>query len=157
VVQAKSGERLEDATLLLAAGYTFLEHIVTERRRLLVGMARYSKMVGAIAPIPALRPGDFHLRQLITLAGLGAVAHHFLVTVPERLRLRLYILRRGLGVVLRALSRARHKSDGVDKELVESARADWNTLSAETLASFRALVSGVALPAPAAARVVTGR
>lgn len=150
--------RAEEAAQLLAAGYSFLEHVVVERRRLLEGMARYSRMVGAIAPVPALRPGDFHLRQLVSLVGIGAVGHHFLITVPERVRLRLLILRGGLGVVLRAFGRAARPAQPTDWHSVERARADWNTLSAETLDSFQALVTSVVLPSSeAAARLAAGR
>jgi hypothetical protein len=154
--RAAESRRTEEAAQLLAAGYSFLEHVVVERRLLLENMARYSRMVGAIAPVPPLRPGDFHLRQLVTLAGVGAIVHHLVVTMPERLRLRVLILRTGLGVVLRAYARGTRRRDP-DWKLVATARADWNTLNAETLDSFRALVTSVVLPSEAAARLAAGR
>jgi hypothetical protein len=154
--RAAESRRAEEAAQLLAAGYSFLEHVVVERRRLLENMARYSRMIGAIAPVPHLRPGDFELRQLMTLAGVGAVAHHLLVTMPERLRLRIFILRNGLSVVLRAYARG-SRPERTDWQLVAAARADWNTLNAETLDSFRALVTSVVLPSEAAARLAAGR
>lgn len=154
---AASSERAEDAADLLAAGYTFLEHLVTERRRLLDAMAKYSRLVGAIAPVPPLCPGDFRLRELATIAGVGAVAHHLLITVPERLRLRMLILRAGLGVVLRAFARVGRGGGAPDWQLLAAARSDWNTVSYETLASFRALVTGVVLPSETAAHSAAGR
>lgn len=154
--RAAESRRAEEAAQLLAAGYSFLEHVVRERRMLLENIGRYSRMVGAIAPVPPLRPGDFQLRQLVTLAGVGAVFHHLLITMPERLRLRVLILRGGLGVVLRAYARGA-RPEHTDWKLVATARADWNTLNAETLDSFRALVTSVVLPSETATRLAAGR
>ncbi len=119
--------------------------LAEDRQQLLVSMARYSRMVTALMPLPPLSAGAFRLRSIRTLAGLSAVAHHLLVTVPERFRLRLIVLRRGFLIVLRALAQRRPET-APRWAFVIDALADWHTLDAETLESFRALVTAVTLP-----------
>lgn len=155
-------ERLKDegdvgeAERLLAVGYDYLAVVAPDRERLLEGLKLYSRMCAAIVPLPPLRPMAFRLPQLVTLAGLGLVAHHLLVTIPDRFRLRLELLRRGLGIALRALlqggQRERHGRLDPDWAKVLAARTDFHTISEETLESFAALVTAlVQQPAAAAA------
>lgn len=136
---------IEAASRLLEAGHEFVAALAPDRERLLRDLARYTRMLGAVAPLPPLRPGQFQLRELAMLAGLGWFVHHFLATVPERLRLRLGILRRGRGMVLRVLPGPRLKLRGsLDLsywERIDAARADWSTLDRESLASFRCLLT----------------
>lgn len=66
----------------------------------------------------------------------------FLATVPERLKLRLGILRRGLAVVLRVLPGAGRRQPGARLcvpgwERIDAARADWSILDRESLLSDR--------------------
>lgn len=146
---AAAGDEVEAARLLIA-GYTYMSSLAKDRAQLLRSMARYSRMVAALMPLPPVAAGDFRLRGLATLAGAAAVAHHFLVTVPERFRLRAAVLRRGFWIVLRALAQQRPQS-APRWAVVVDALADWHTLDEETLESFRALVTAVTIPEAQAA------
>ncbi|HKP99858.1 MAG TPA: hypothetical protein VJ735_05960 [Actinomycetes bacterium] len=146
---AAAGDEAEAARLLVA-GYVYMAGLAQDRQQLLRAMARYSRMVNALMPLPPVAAGAFRLRQLRSLAGLGAAAHHLLVTVPERFRLRVAVLRRGFWIVLRAIA-TRRPDTAPRWAVVVDALADWHSLDEETLESFRALVTAVALPSTAAA------
>lgn len=146
---AAAGNEAEAARLLVA-GVEYVAGLAEDRQQLLRSMARYSRMVNAMMPLPPVAAGGFRLRQLATLAGAAAVAHHLLVTVPERFRLRAAVLRRGFWIVLRALA-TRRPETAPRWAVVVDALADWHTLDEETLESFGALVTAVTLPSQAAA------
>jgi hypothetical protein len=101
-------------------------------------------MVSAMAPIQPLRPKDFRLGELVSLAYLNRFLHHLLVTTAERFRLRVFILVRAFGTAVRLLSGSnrRLKAQRPREEWARSSaiRQDIETLSAETLESFRTLV-----------------
>jgi hypothetical protein len=104
-------------------------------------------MLSAVAPLPALKPAQFQLPELATLAGLGSLLHPFLVTVPERLRLRLRILRRGQAIVLSTLTGGvQEGARDPDWGRIDAARADWSTLDRESLVSFGSLVTALLAP-----------
>lgn len=137
---SKSAERLLDA------GWEFVSALAPERERLLRDLVRYTRMLGAVAPLPPLRPAQFKLRGLATLAGLGWLAHQFLVTVPERATLRLQILRRGRQLVLRAIpcgDARRARGRAPEWVRIDAAQADWSTLDRESLASFGSVVTAL--------------
>jgi hypothetical protein len=136
----------ELAARLLEAGHEFVATLAPDRERLVHELSRYTRMLSAVAPLPPLRPAQFQLPELATLAGLGWLLHPFLVTVPERLRLRLRILRRGQVMVLRALPRSAWNAAALgapDWQRIDAARADWSTLDRESLTSFGSLVTGL--------------
>ena len=68
---------------------------VSDRLKRLRAMGVCIRMATAILPVPALKPRDFRLTQLSSLAGLSKFIHHLLVSTGERFLLRLYVL--GLG------------------------------------------------------------
>ena len=148
---ADEGDEAEAARLLVA-GYEYMASLAVDREQLLHSMARYSRMVTALMPLPPIAADHFHLRRLSTLAGLAAIVHHLLVTVPERFRLRLAVLRAGFKIVLRALLRAGGPGETPRWQIAVDALADWHTLDVETLESFRALVTAVTLPEIEAAK-----
>jgi hypothetical protein len=139
--------------LMLRAGYEFIAHTAPDRMQLLRSATLYSRLVASMVPLPPLRPSSFELSSLGIGARAAALAHHLLVTVPERFRLRLAVLRYGLGIVVVTL--ARLQPGPVDEPAwrrLQAARADWHTITDETLESFRVLVSAVTERAPAALR-----
>jgi hypothetical protein len=148
---AAAGDEAEGIRLLVG-GYEYMAGLAQDRAQLLRSMARYSRMVTAMMPLQPLAPRAFRLRGLATVAGLAAVAHHFLVTVPERFRLRAAVLGAGLRIVLRALARAGARGGPPKWQIAVDALADWHTLDAETLESFRALMTAVSLPEQQAAK-----
>jgi hypothetical protein len=115
-------------------------------------------MVAAITPMPALRPKDFRVAQLVQLAYLHGFLHQFLVGTGERFRLRLMILGRGFGLlgrlVARSAARIRGRGEGAAEEWgrLALARADLHSLTNESLHSLRVLVEALGAAPPAAHR-----
>jgi hypothetical protein len=152
---------VDEAIRLVELGYGMIERAAPDLRRLLNGMAVFSRMVSAMVPVAPLRPRDFKLAQLASLAALNQILHRFLVSAGERFRLRLYVLGQGLGVVLRFLSgatrRMRDTRSTSDRDWNEigALRSDFRTISDESLESFRACLASLAaqgrrLPPPPA-------
>ena len=141
---------VDEAIRLLELGYTMIERAAPDLRRLLAGMAVFSRMVSAMVPVAPLRPRDFKLAQLASLAALNQVLHRFLVTAAERFRLRLYVLSQGLGVVLRYLGgstrRIRDARSTLDRDWndVAALRSDFRTITDESLESFRICLASLA-------------
>jgi hypothetical protein len=117
--------------------------------RLLAAMAAFSRMVAAMAPVPPLRPRDFRLAQLVSLAYLNRLLHQFLVSTGERFRLRLYILGRSFGLATRFLlestRRILRREGEAEREWaqIEAIRDDLETLTDESLASLKVLLASL--------------
>src|SRR4029078_8188203 len=94
------------AIKLVEVGYRVIERFSPNLLKLLATMAVFSRMVSAMIPMEPLRPADFRLRQVVTLANLNRLIHAFLVTAGDRFRLRLYVIGHGIGVAMRYLVRA---------------------------------------------------
>lgn len=152
---------VDEAMRLVELGYSMVERTAPDVRRLLAGMAVFSRMVSAMVPVAPLRPRDFKMAQLASLAALNQILHRFLVTAAERFRLRLYVLGQGLGVVMRFLygttRRIRDTRSTSDRDWNEigALRSDFRTISDESLESFRACLASLAaqsrrLPSPPA-------
>jgi hypothetical protein len=141
---------VDEAIRLVELGYAMIERAAPDLRRLLAGMAVFSRMVSAMVPVAPLRPRDFKVAQLASLAALNQVLHRFLVTAAERFRLRLYILGQGLGIVLRYLGgstrRIRDTRSTLDRDWndVASLRSDFRTITDESLESFRICLASLA-------------
>jgi hypothetical protein len=141
---------VDEAIRLVELGYAMIERAAPDLRRLLAGMAVFSRMVSAMVPVAPLRPRDFKVAQLASLAALNQVLHRFLVAAPERFRLRLYVLGQGLGVVLRYLlgttRRIRDTRSTMDRDWndVTALRSDFRTITDESLESFRACLASLA-------------
>ena len=141
---------VDEAIRLLEVGYGVIERVAPDVRRLLAGMAVFSRMVSAMVPVAPLRPGDFKVAQLAGMAALNQLLHRFLVTASERFRLRLYILGQGLGMLVRFLSgttrRIRETRSAADRdwEDVNALRQDFHTISDESLESFRLCLASLA-------------
>lgn len=150
---------VDEAISMLDLGYVMIERAAPDLRRLIAGMAVYSRMVSAMVPVAPLRPRDFKVTQLASLAALNQLMHRFLVTSAERFRLRLYIIGQGVGMILRFLAgstrRIRETRSTQDRDWndVAALRSDFRTLTDESLESFRACLASLAaqagrLPAP---------
>lgn len=128
---------VDQAVRILDAGYGLIAEFSPNVTRLLAGMAVFSRMVSAMAPLPPLRPSEFRLRQLATIAGAQAVIHRLLVSTAERFRWRTFVLSRSLGLALRYLFRSTkdREWDGI-----EAAQRDVRTLTEESLETFRVLL-----------------
>jgi hypothetical protein len=141
---------VQEAKQLLDVGFRVIEQFSPNMLKLLGAMATFSRMVSAMAPIKPLRPQSFRLSQLASLAYLNQVLHQFLVSTAERYRLRVYVLGRGFGLATRFLlqSTKRITSDdpAADREWqqIQAIREDFQTLTDESLASLRALLTSLA-------------
>lgn len=139
----------EEARHLLHIGHQVIERFSPSMLRLLAITLAFSRMVAAMAPIEPLRPGDFQLRQMVSLAYLNRILHQFLVSTGERFRLRVYILGQGFGLVtrylLRATDRILNQRTNVEQEWdqINRIQSDLHALSAESLRSFRTLLTSL--------------
>jgi hypothetical protein len=141
---------VDEAVRLVELGYSMIERAAPDLRRLLAGMAVFSRMVSAMVPVAPLRPRDFKVAQLASLAALNQILHRFVVTAAERFRLRLYVLSQGLGVVLRFLygstRKIRDTRSTADRDWndVAALRSDFRTITDESLESFRICLASLA-------------
>ena len=71
---------LDEAERMLDLGYRFLEEVADERGQLLDQLGQYTRMITSFLPAPPIRPRRLRLASLTTVAGLGLVGHHLLVT-----------------------------------------------------------------------------
>jgi len=142
----------EEAIRLLDVGYRVIEKFAPDMLRLLAAMATFSRMVSAIAPVQPLRPKNFRLVQVASLAYLHGMLHQFLVSASERYRLKLYILGRSFGLATRFLLKsiqtlgegAAAKEADREWEQIDAIRADFQTLTDESLDSLRVLLTAMA-------------
>jgi hypothetical protein len=140
---------LEDAIKLVEVGYKVIERFSPNMLKLLATMAVFSRMVSAMIPMEPLRPSDFRIRQIVSLAYLSRVLHAFLVSAGERFRLRLYVIGHGFGVAMRYFMRAcdrivrGHSEDEREWESISAVQADLQALSEESLRSFRVLLASL--------------
>ena len=141
---------VEEAKHLLDVGFRVIEQFAPNMLKLLGAMATFSRMVSAIAPVKPLRPQSFRLAQIASLADLNQVLHQFLVSTSERFRLRIYVLGRGFGLATRFLLQATRRIGSGDPEAdreweqIQAIRSDFQTLTDESLASLRALLTSLA-------------
>jgi len=141
---------LEEAKHLLDVGYKVIEKFSPSMLRLLAAMSTFSRMVSAMAPVQPLRPQGFRVAQIASLAYLNQLLHSFLVTTAERYRLRVYILGRSFGLASRFLLASTKRIAGnepdADKEWeqIQFIRDDFQTLTDESMASLRVLLTSLA-------------
>ena len=140
---------VEEAKHLLDVGFNVIEKFSPTMLQLLSAMATFSRMVSAMTPVKPLRPQNFKLPQIVSLAYLNRILHQFLVSTGERFRLRVYILGQGFGLatryLLRATDRILHNRTNAEQEWDQISRiqTDLHTLSAESLRSFRTLLTSL--------------
>jgi hypothetical protein len=155
-VEARDLGSREEAARFLRAGASVVESCSATLPELLRNLSVLSWQAAAIMPMPPLRPLDFRLAQLRTLAGVHTLFHHLLATSRERFRLRVAVLRYGLRAAVgllvrntRALVVRPEQRSGWDH--VATIRADLGTLTDESLESLRVLLGSLA-----AVQVATG-
>jgi hypothetical protein len=120
--------------------------------RLLAAMATFSRMVSALAPVQPLKPQDFKLVQIASLAYLNAMLHQFVVSASERFRLKVYILGRSFALASRYLlksirtigSPATEAEKQREWEQILAIRSDFQSLTDESLDSLKLLLTAMA-------------
>lgn len=141
---------VEEAKHLLDVGYRVIERFSPNMLQLLTTMARFSRMVSAMAPVTPLRPKDFRLTELASLAYLNGLVHQFLVSTSERFRLRIYVLGQSFGLATRSLLRSTERIVGDEPdaerewEQVDAIRQDFDTLTRESLDTLKILLASLA-------------
>ena len=140
---------VDEAKLLLDVGYRVIERFSPNMLQLLSTMAHFSRMVSAMAPVTPLRPRDFRLTEIASLAYLNGLVHQFLVSTAERFRLRVYILGQSFGLATRALLRSTQRIAGGEPEAerewdqVDAVRQDFDTLTRDSLDTLRVLLTSI--------------
>lgn len=140
---------LEEARHLLDVGFRVIEQFAPNMMRLLSAMATFSRMVSAMAPVSPLQPAGFRLSQIASLAYLNQFLHQFLVSTGERFRLRVYVLGRGFGLATRFLLQSTQRivanvpESEREWQQIESLRSDFQTLTDESLASLKVLLTSL--------------
>jgi hypothetical protein len=141
---------VDEAIHLIDVGYRVIEKFAPNMLKLLAAMATFSRMVSAMAPVNPLRPRDFKLAQIVSLAYLNGLLHQFLVSTAERYRLRVYILGRsfalGARFLLESTQRIVKKEPEADREWdqIQAIRQDFQTLTNESLDSLKVLLTSLA-------------
>ena len=141
---------VDEARELLDVGYRVIERFNPSMLQLLTTMAVFSRMVSAMAPVTPLRPRDFRLAEIASLAYLNGIIHQFLVSTSERFRLRLYVLGQSFGLATRALLRSTrriaHDEPEAEQEWeqVDAVRQDYETLTHDSLETLRVLMTSLA-------------
>lgn len=141
-VEAWAGSNVAEAKRLLTLSASVLSESTQDRRVRLRGMVVCARMAAAILPMAAVPPLQFNLKRLVTLTGLAAVLHHFLVAPLERFALRAYVIGWGMQIALRCLVR----STETPAQLVHFslAKDDWEALDRAHLETFEALMASLA-------------
>jgi hypothetical protein len=133
------------ATRLAGLAYRAVEEATPDRLKRLRAMGVCIRMATAILPVPALRPRNFRLAQLSSLAGLASFGHHLLVSTGERFLLRLYVVGLGYRIITRALGGSttglsHDVGDAWAWDIFDRATSDWASLEREHVESFRVFV-----------------
>ena len=140
-VEAWSGSNVREAKRLLTLAASVLSDSTQDRLVRLRGMVVCARMAAAILPPAPVAPLQFNLRRLSTLTGLGALAHHFLVSPLERFALRAYVVGWGLQIAVRFLVRA--QDNPAEWQVFGRAKDDWETLDRAHLESFELLMASL--------------
>jgi hypothetical protein len=141
---------IEEAKHLLDVGYKVIARFSPNMLKLLAAMATFSRMVSAMAPVAPLRPKDFKLAQIVSLAYLNSLLHQFLVSTSERYRLRIYILGRSFALGTKFLLDSTDRivkgepETGRDWDQIQAIRHDFQALTNESLDSLKVLLTSLA-------------
>lgn len=142
---------VDEAIRLLDVGYRVIENFAPSMLKLLAAMATFSRMVSAMAPVRPLRPKEFQVAEIVSLAYLNRLLHQFLVSTAERFRLRVYVLGRCFGIATRYLFTStrriaeRQSESEREWEQIQAIRSDFQLLTDESLDSLRVLLTSLDL------------
>jgi hypothetical protein len=144
---------LDEAIRFLNIGGDVIERFTPNLLALLSVMAKFTRMVSAIAPVNPIVPGDFHLSELTSLAHLHRILHHILASTKQRFRLKLYILGKGLSITSHYFAKSirnvvtHRSSDDREWDQILGVQQDFKRLSNESVRSFRVLLEALSCDA----------
>jgi len=150
-LRAKSAGLLDEAIRLLDVGAGVVARTSPDMMSLLRGMGAAPRIAASVSPVQPLQARDFRLHQLSGIALVAGILHRFVASPRERLRLRAYVLRQGIGVATRFLRstteriRLRREHAEAEWDQIAAARRDLKTLSRESLIAFRSLLLSLAV------------
>jgi hypothetical protein len=130
---------IEEAKKLLDAGCTIISRFTPNILSLISIMMKFSRMLVAITPFKPLKPGNFKITQLASLAVLNVLVSQFLVSVKDRFRLKMYIIGKGITMAGSYLIKTTkniitsREEEEKDWEKIEDLLNDYKELSQETL------------------------
>ena len=145
---------IEEALRFLRIGGDVIQEFTPGLLCLLKEMMKFSRMVGAMAPVTPLLPSQFHIAEMNNLAVLNQMLHQIVVSAKQRFRLKLRIIATGVkitsGYLLTRIHRVLDRRSTSEQEWVEIVNAgqDFQQLTTESVESFKnlmgALPSGLA-------------
>ncbi len=144
---------LDEAIRFLNIGGDVIERFTPNLLALLSVMAKFTRMVSAIAPVNPIVPGDFHLSELTSLAHLHRILHHVLASAKQRFRLKLYILGKALSITSHYFAKnirnvvTHRSSDDREWDQIFGVQQDFQRLSNESVRSFRVLLEALSCDA----------
>ncbi len=140
---------VDEAIRLLGVSYEIIERFAPTLFALLSLMAKQTRMISAITPLPPLFPSSFRLPQLASLSYLHGALHTLVFSAKHRLRLRLYIIGKGISLILTYISRniksiiARPSEAEREWAEIEDCYSDFRALSRECLTSLSAVLKSM--------------
>jgi hypothetical protein len=140
---------LDEAIRFLDLGGDIIQRFTPNLLSLLSVMMRFSRMIGAIAPVNPILPGGFHLAELTSLAHLNGMLHRLITSAKQRFRLKLYILGKGISITSHYLVKrigsivSRRSSEDQEWEQILGAEQDFQRLSNESVQSFQNLLQAL--------------
>jgi hypothetical protein len=140
---------LDEAIRFLNLGGDIIQRFTPNLLALLSVMMRFSRMIGAIAPVNPILPNGFHLAELTSLAHLNCMLHRWLTSAKQRFRLKVYILGKGISItshyLVRRIGSIVTRRSSVDQEWEEilGVEQDFQKLSNESVQSFQNLLQAL--------------
>ena len=140
---------LDEAIRFLNLGGDIIQRFTPNLLALLSVMMRFSRMIGAIAPVDPILPNGFHLAELTSLAHLNGMLHRLLTSAKQRFRLKVYILGKGISItshyLVRRIASIVTRRSSVDQEWEEilGVEQDFQKLSNESVQSFQNLLQAL--------------
>jgi hypothetical protein len=137
----------EEALHLLWLGGRSLEISTPPLLRVIRGVLSLTRRAAALGPVPALSRPSFRTREIRGLAALHASIHRVLVTMRQRMVLRLAMISVGSRWTCRLLesstAAALDDPDAARWERMEALSADLGALAREALASLRLVLASL--------------
>ena len=136
---------IEEAKKLLDVGCKIITQFTPSLLKMISSMMVFSRMLVAITPFKPLKPGNFKVTQLASLAFLNTLVHQFLVSMKDRFKLKLYIIGKGLAMAGSYLIKSTKniitssKEEEKDWEKIDDLLDDYKELSRETLACLKVI------------------
>jgi len=140
---------LDEAIRFLDLGGDIIQRSTPNLLSLLSVMMRFSRMIGAIAPVNPIFPTGFHLAELTNLAHLNGMLHRMLTSAKQRFRLKVYILGKGVSITSHYLVKSigsivtRRSSVDEEWEQILGVEQDFQRLSNESVQSFQNLLGAL--------------